>query len=76
MRFFALTARTISQIASAIGIPRITKTTSMMPGSIILFQLAQRLGCAQCAPRRRFVARGKSGKSGARWRPSLVEFIF
>jgi hypothetical protein len=50
MRFLALTARTISQIASAIGIPRITKTTSMMPGSIILIQIAKRLGCAQCAP--------------------------
>jgi hypothetical protein len=37
-----LMARTISQTPSAIGIPRITKTTRTMPDSIILFQLAQR----------------------------------
>jgi hypothetical protein len=37
MRFFELTARTINQIASATGIPRITKTTRAMPDSIFNF---------------------------------------
>ena len=37
MRFPARMARTISQIASAIGTPRVARTTNMMPGSIILF---------------------------------------
>lgn len=35
MPAFVLTARAINQIANAIGIPRINKTTRAMPGSII-----------------------------------------
>jgi len=76
MRFFALTARTISQIASAIAESENYQDDKYDAGFHNFIQLAQRLGCAQCAP-----AAGswqeQSGKSGAALgAKSGCEFIF